>query len=60
MAAWNIVDRKGGRLTQAAAGLAQMGVHIAVFQETKILNKKYTEASSCDILDNISDHHSAK
>ena len=46
MATWNIVDRKRGRLAQAAAGLAQMGVDIAVLQETKFVNKKYTKSAS--------------
>ena len=46
MATWNIVDGKGGRLSQAATGLAQMGVDIAVLQETKFVNKKYTKAAS--------------
>ena len=46
MATWTIVDGKGGRLAQAAAGLAQMGVDIAVLQETKIVDKKYTKAGS--------------
>ena len=46
MATWNIVDGKGGILTQAAAGLAQMGVDIAVLQETKIVNEKYTKAAA--------------
>ena len=46
LATWNIVKGKGGRLAQAAAGLAQMGVDIAVLQETKLFNKKYTKAAS--------------
>ena len=46
MATWNIVGGKGGRLARAAAGLAQMGVDIAVLQETKIVEKKYTKAAA--------------
>ena len=46
MATWNIVGGKGCRLTQAATGLTQMGVNIAVLQETKIVNKKYTKVAS--------------
>ena len=38
MATWYIVDGKGGRLAQAAAGLAQMGVDIAVLQKTKFVD----------------------
>jgi hypothetical protein len=30
MGTWNIVDGRGGRLKQAAAGLAQMGIGVAV------------------------------
>ena len=46
LATWNIVDEKGGRLAQAARDLAQMGVDIAVLQETKFVDKKYTKAAS--------------
>jgi hypothetical protein len=38
MAMWNIVDRRGGRLKQAAAGLAQMGIGVAVLTETKFVD----------------------
>ena len=42
MAMWNIVDGKGGKLAQAAAGLVQMGVDISVLQEKKCVDKNYT------------------
>jgi hypothetical protein len=41
MATWNILNRRGGRLKQAAAGLAQMGIGLAVLTETKFINNQY-------------------
>ena len=35
MATWNIVDGRGERLSQAAAGLAQIRVGLAVLTETE-------------------------
>ena len=46
MATWNVVDGNGGRLKQAAAGLAQMGVDVAVLTETKLVDGKYPKAAS--------------
>jgi hypothetical protein len=37
-ATWNIVNGMGGRLTQAAAGLAHIGIGVAVLAETKIID----------------------
>jgi hypothetical protein len=38
IAMWNIIDRREGRLKQAAAGLAQMGIGVGVLTETKIVD----------------------
>ena len=46
MATWNIVDGRRGRLAQAAAGSAQMGVGLAVLTETKIINDRHPKAAS--------------
>jgi hypothetical protein len=46
MAAWNIVDGRGGRLTQAAAGLAQMRVGLAVLTETKRVDNRHPKTAS--------------
>jgi hypothetical protein len=41
MATWNIVDGRGGQLKQAAAGLAQMRVGLAVLTETKLVDDRH-------------------
>ena len=46
MATWNIVDGRRGRLTQAAAGLAQMGVGLAVLTETKLVDDRHPKTAS--------------
>jgi hypothetical protein len=46
MATWNIVDGRGGRLTQAAAGLAQMGVGLAVLTETKLVDDRHHKSAA--------------
>ena len=46
MATWNIVDGRGGRMTQAAAGLAQMGVGLAVLMETKLVDNRHPKTAS--------------
>jgi hypothetical protein len=38
MATWNIVDGRGGRLKQAAAGLVQVGIGVAVLTKMKFVN----------------------
>ena len=40
MTTWNIVDGRGGRMTQAAAGLAQMRVGLAVLTEMKLVDDR--------------------
>ena len=46
MATWNIVDGRRGRLAQAAAGLAQMGVGLAVLTETKLVDDRHPKTAS--------------
>ena len=46
MATWNIVDGRGGRLAQAAAGLAKMKVGLAVLTETKLTDDRYPKSAS--------------
>jgi hypothetical protein len=46
MAMWNIVDGRGGRLIQVAAGMVQMGVGLVVLIETKIFNNRHLNAAS--------------
>ncbi len=46
MAAWNIVNGRGGRLTQAAAGMAQIGIGLEVLMETKIVDDRHPKAAS--------------
>jgi hypothetical protein len=41
MAMWKIVNRRRGRLKQVAAGLAQMGIGVAVLTETKFIDDQY-------------------
>jgi hypothetical protein len=41
MATWNIVNRRGGRLKQMAAGWAQMGIGVAVLTETKFVDDRH-------------------
>jgi hypothetical protein len=41
MATWNIINRRGGRLKQVAAGLAQMGIRVAVLTKTKFVDDRY-------------------
>jgi hypothetical protein len=41
-----IVDGRGGRMTHAAAGLAQMGVGLAVLTETKLVDNKHPKTAS--------------
>jgi hypothetical protein len=45
MAMWNIVNGRGGRSKQAAAGLAQMGVGVAVLTETKFVDDWYPKTA---------------
>ena len=46
MATWNIVNGRRGRLTQAAAGLAQMRVGLVVLTETKLANDRHPKTAS--------------
>jgi len=46
MATWNIVNGRGGQLTQAAAGLAQMRVGLAVLTKTKLINDRHLKTAS--------------
>ena len=46
MATWNIVDGRRGRLVQAAAGLAQMRVGLAVLMETKLVDNRHPKTAS--------------
>jgi hypothetical protein len=46
MATWNIVDGRRGRLAQAAAGLAQMRVGLAVLTETKLVDDRHPKNAS--------------
>jgi hypothetical protein len=46
MAMWNIINRRGGRLKQAAAGLAQMGIGVAVLTETKFVDDRYPKTAA--------------
>jgi hypothetical protein len=46
IATWNIVDGRGGRLTQAAAGLAQMRVGLAVLTEIKLVDNRHPKTVS--------------
>jgi hypothetical protein len=46
MATWNIVDGRGGRLMQAAAGLAKMEVGLAVLTETKLVDDRHPKTAS--------------
>ena len=46
MATWNIVDGRRGRLAQAAAGLAQMRVGLAVLTETKLVDDRHPKTAS--------------
>ena len=51
LAMWNVVDGNGGRLKQAATGLAQMGVDVAVLTETKLVDGKHPKVASwCTIM----------
>jgi hypothetical protein len=45
MAMWNIVDRRGGRLPQAAVGMVHMGIGLVVLTEMNIANKRYPKAA---------------
>jgi hypothetical protein len=46
MVMWNIINGRGGRLTQAAAGMAQIGIGLAVLMETKIVDDRHPKAAS--------------
>ena len=46
MATWNIVNGRRGCLAQAAAGLAQMGVGLAVLTETKLVDDRHPKTAS--------------
>jgi len=46
MGTWNIVNGRRGRLAQAAAGLAQMGVGLAVLMETKLVDDRHPTTAS--------------
>jgi hypothetical protein len=43
---WNIVDRRGGRITQAAARMAQMGMGEAVLTVTNIVDNWYPKSTT--------------
>jgi hypothetical protein len=46
MATWNIVNGRGGRLKQAATGLAQMGIVVAVLTKTKFVDNRYPKTAA--------------
>jgi hypothetical protein len=46
MATWNIFDGRGGRLKQAAAGLVQMGIGVAVLTESKFIDNRYPKMAA--------------
>jgi exonuclease III len=46
MATWNIIDGRRGRLSQAAAGLAQMRVGLVVLTETKLVGDRHPKTAS--------------
>jgi hypothetical protein len=46
MATWNIVDGRRGRLAQAAAGLVQMRVGLAVLTETRLVDDRHPKTAS--------------
>ncbi len=46
MATRNIVDKKGGGLRWAAAGLVQMGIGLAVLTKTKNFNSRHPKTAS--------------
>jgi hypothetical protein len=46
MATWTIVDGRKGRLSQAAAGLAQMRVRLAVLMEMKLVDNRLPKTAS--------------
>jgi len=46
VATWNIVNGRRGRLAQAAAGLAQMRVGLAVLTETKLVDDRHPKTAS--------------
>jgi hypothetical protein len=46
MVTWNIVDRRGGRLKQVVAGLAQIGIGVAVLTETKFVDDWYPKMAA--------------
>jgi hypothetical protein len=46
MAMWNIVNGKGGRLKQAATGLAQVGIGVAVLREMKLVDDQYPKTTA--------------
>ena len=46
MATWNIIDGRGRRLMQAAAGLAQMEVGLGVLTEMKLVDDRHPKTAS--------------
>jgi hypothetical protein len=46
MAMWDIIDGRGGRLKQMAAGLAQMGIGVVVLTEKKIVGDWYPKIAT--------------
>jgi hypothetical protein len=46
MVMWNIINRRGGRLKQVVAGLAQMGIGVAVLMETKFVKNRYPKMAA--------------
>ena len=46
MASWNIVNGREERLSQAAAGMAQMRVGLAVLTETKLVDDRHPKTAS--------------
>ncbi len=46
IATWNIVNKREGKLKQAAAGMVQMGIGVAVLTETKFVNNWYPKMAA--------------
>jgi hypothetical protein len=46
MGTWNIVNRRGGRLKQVAAGLGQMGMGVAVLMKKKFVDSRYPKMAA--------------
>jgi hypothetical protein len=46
MGTWNILDWRGRRLKQAAAGLVQMGIGVAVLTETQFVDNRHPKMAA--------------